>query len=221
MTPGRSGTSASHRPSVSRSSSIVKVTSVLYYRAGWLTSGCTRRRPRGERADSEQGRAAAAGEPQPLDRQTEGSRMKSKSLVLVGAASYLLAWFLPVVEGGKSLSTGTLPGWEAFRVALSPIWPYDSFELSAWSWSLLYVVSGLTNFVLVGALLRVILNPSQPHRFLRAIVFASAAFNTWFLLLSDRGDLRMGYYVWAIAFFLIGAGVASGRPLRQGTPEAV
>ena len=118
---------------------------------------------------------------------------KTRSLVLIGAASYPLAWFVPVVEGGTNLTMGTLPGWEAFRAALSPIWPYEALYLSAWyvrpAWyeSLLYVVSGLTNFVLVGALVRIIITVDRPHPFLRSILYASGAINALFLLFPDRG----------------------------------
>jgi hypothetical protein len=147
--------------------------------------------------------------------------------VLIGAASYVLAWFVPVVQGGNDLTPGTLPGWQAFRYALSPIWAYENLDFSAWYvrldwyWSLLCVVSALTNFVLVAALLRMIRKPSQQHPVLRVMLFASATFNTWFLLIPDRGDLRLGYYMWLIAYFLIAAGVAASRTSKQGTPTAV
>jgi hypothetical protein len=154
-------------------------------------------------------------------------RSKTKNLVFIGAASYLLAWFVPVVAGGTGVTSGTLPGWEAFRAALSPVWAYEHLDLSewpskpAWYWSVLYVVSGLTNLVLVGALLRIMAQPDQPHPLLRAMLFAAGAFNTWFLLIPDRSGLRLGYYMWAIAYFLIAAGVAPSRTIKQGTATGV
>lgn len=152
---------------------------------------------------------------------------KTKSLVLIGAASYFLAWFVPVVEGGNDLTSGTLPGWQAFRYALSPIWSYEDLDLSArflrpvWYWSLLCVVTGLTNFVLLWALFRIILRPNQPRPLLRATLFACCAFNTWFLLVPDRGALKLGYYMWAIAFFLMAAGIGPSRTIEHDTMQAV
>ena len=44
--------------------------------------------------------------------------MNNKRLVILVALAYMLAWFLPVIEDGVTLPNG-MPGWEAFRVALS------------------------------------------------------------------------------------------------------
>jgi hypothetical protein len=150
--------------------------------------------------------------------------MKSKNtgLVIIGAASYFLAWFVPVLDGGRTLSTGILPGWEAFRLALSPIWPYDELVLSAWYarpawyWSVTFVVSALSNIVLVAALLQHIFMPNHRGRSLRTMVFACGVFNTSYLLFSERNGLRMGYYMWTLAYFLVAAGLSPNRTSEQG-----
>ena len=33
-----------------------------------------------------------------------------------------------MVKGGPTLADGVLPGWEACRLALSPIWPYEGVD---------------------------------------------------------------------------------------------
>jgi hypothetical protein len=150
--------------------------------------------------------------------------MKSKTtgLVIVGAALYCLAWVVPVLEGGRTLNTGMLPGWEAFRLALSPIWPFEELDLSAWyvrpAWylSALYVGSALTNIVLVVALLQRMFKPNQRGRLMSTLLFACGALNASFLLFSDRGGLRAGYYMWTLAYFLIAAGLSRSRTRKPG-----
>jgi hypothetical protein len=146
---------------------------------------------------------------------------KATRFVLTGAASYVLAWFVPVLDGGQTLTTRILPGWEAFRLALSPIWPYDGLDLSAWHvrlawyWSVFFVVNALTNIVLVAALLQSIFKPSQRGRVLSTVLFACGVFNTGLLVFSDRGSLRIGYFMWTLAYFLIAVGLSSSRASKQ------
>ena len=126
--------------------------------------------------------------------------MKSRNLVLVGAVIYVIAWFVPVHSG---LSSSIVPGWEAFQVAL--IEPFD--DADPWYYFLHWIASALTNFVVVGALALVLVARRSPPRLLRWILIASALLNThWLVLSEDRGDLRIGYYLWASSFFLIAAG---------------
>ncbi len=110
--------------------------------------------------------------------------MKSRVIVLIGTVMYVLAWFLPV---HRSLGSSMVPGWEAFRIA---VWPYGGSD--PWYAGLHYAASALSNIVLIGALALVLV-----------------VLNThWFVLSENRGDLRIGYYLWASSFVLITAGLA-------------
>ena len=136
---------------------------------------------------------------------------------------YLLSWLTPVAEGGTTLAQGGVPGWEAFRGALAPIWPYRGLAGDSWFSNLLSVMSGLSNlwFVMSLAVLAV-----WPRRLNRAILWGLALLavvNALWLVLSDnRADLRIGYYLWLGSFVVlaatarfIGAGVA-----RSNSPGA-
>lgn len=140
--------------------------------------------------------------------------MKGRTLVLVGTVMYVLAWFVPV---DNNLDSSAVPGWEAFSLALS-LWPGDP-----WYTGVHVVASALSNLVLVGALAFVLVARRTPSRLLTGILIACAVLNTqWFILSGDRESLRIGYYLWAISFFLIGAGLALDvRRAASGTSPAV
>jgi hypothetical protein len=137
--------------------------------------------------------------------------MASTSIVIVGAAIYVLAWLLPALkdfEDGGSRHAARLRGWQAFWHALMSGWPSKGSPFSEWYLSLFYKASALSNFILAGTLLDVFLNAGHhPHPVLRTALFVCAVLNTHWLLLSKfRVGLRIGYYLWAGSFFLITAG---------------
>ena len=99
--------------------------------------------------------------------------MKTKVLILVAAAIYLLAWFVPVE---KDLAHSLVPGWEAFWIALAG--PFESTWDGPWYAGALYVSSALTNFVLVGALVVVFIGRRSPGRLLQVVLIACAVINT-------------------------------------------
>jgi hypothetical protein len=146
--------------------------------------------------------------------------MKSRTLILVGTVMYAVAWFLPVEEHSATLGSSVLPGWEAFRYA---VWPYDIETSLPWYAGVHCVASALSNIVLVGGLALVLVARRRPPRLLQAILIASAVLNThWFVLGQDRGDLSIGYYLWASSFFFIAAGFAlEGRRAGTGRSPAV
>lgn len=134
--------------------------------------------------------------------------MKRRALFFTGTLMFVAAWFLPVVKEGTTLSSGTLPGWQAFRVSLDPLWPYDNPSASGdpFYFKVLGVVSGLSNVVFVGALVTVGL--SARSRALWKVLLACALINTfWFVLSSDRNGFRMGYYLWVGSYFVLAAGL--------------
>ena len=131
--------------------------------------------------------------------------MKRDAVIAAVLLLYALAWFVPVIKGGVSLPDG-LPGWQAFRVALSPWIPYQDFKVEGGAMRLLAPLSALTNFVMLGALLT-ILAPSGSIR--RALGWAAGVSflvdASWIVFGNDRGDLRAGYYLWWVSFALLAA----------------
>lgn len=131
--------------------------------------------------------------------------MKGRTLVLAGTVMYLVAWFVPVEAHLDTLANGVLPGWQAFLVA---VWPFGNGWSDPWYFRALYFASALSNVILIGAVALDLIARRRPARWFRWVLIALALLNThWFLLFEDRRDLRIGYYLWAISFFVIAAGV--------------
>lgn len=82
---------------------------------------------------------------------------RSTLIVAIAAIIFLIAWFIPVVKDGTSLAKGGVPGWEAFRVALSPVWSYQGWEGGNWFLKLISIISGLTNLWFVLTLTALVL----------------------------------------------------------------
>lgn len=149
--------------------------------------------------------------------------MKRTAVVLwSGAVLYLLSWFLPVVDGGTTLARGEVPGWEAFRVALAPLWPYEGVGGDGGVFDLIAVVSALTNLWFVVAVMVLV---ARRERFRSAVLWGlvlSALINAlWFVLSEDRADFRIGYYAWCGAFVVLaGAAYARSRSATGESPGA-
>jgi hypothetical protein len=136
--------------------------------------------------------------------------VKLPRLLLCAWSIYLIAWGVPVVEGGATLPEG-LPGWQAFWFALSPLWE-DSDQ--PWYGAVLQVSSGLTNLAMIASPL--ILLP-RVRRWAAAAAWtgmASGVLNA--VWLSFGTDLRAGYFLWWTSFLLMGIGafqvVRTARP---------
>jgi hypothetical protein len=120
---------------------------------------------------------------------------------LIGAVvAHALGWVLPVIDDYR--------GVHAFRVALSPLWPYEDFHIPAGKLVYLSVGSAATNAVfavvaiaaLVGAL-----RTRSRQRLAVWVVGACALLNLhWPLSMGDSAtDLRLGYFVWVTSFVLL------------------
>jgi hypothetical protein len=107
-------------------------------------------------------------------------------LLAVAAIAFVLGWVLPVIDEYR--------GWQAFRVALSPVWPYESFKIDGWHNAILTSLSGLTNLLFVVATL----------------------LNLYWLVLAAEAitDIAIGYYVWLLSFPLLALAA------RQRSPAA-
>lgn len=140
--------------------------------------------------------------------------------MLIAVMTYMLAWLLPVVHGGTTVLSGGIPGWEAFRVALGPVWAYADFATSSWFANLLSVGSALTNLVFIAALAVLGWGPPRASRGVFWGLLLAALLNThWFLLFDDPSDLRIGYYTWVASFVILA--VAAYRLGNEGQSDPV
>jgi hypothetical protein len=74
----------------------------------------------------------------------KASRCKDSYFMIWAAwLVYVAAWFLPVVTEGKTLPDG-LPGWQAFRVAASAVWPIPDVTIDKWYQAVLFITSAVT-----------------------------------------------------------------------------
>lgn len=127
-------------------------------------------------------------------------RARLLGLSCAAVAAHALSWILPVIDDYR--------GWQAFRVALTPIVPYGDFSSGRiWHESVLSVASGLSNALFLAAL--VALATARPG-WLRAstwgLIVAAVLNLYWFVMMGDdRGELRIGYYLWVGSFPLLAA----------------
>jgi hypothetical protein len=117
---------------------------------------------------------------------------------------YALAWVVPVHKHGVRLPEG-LPGWQAFRIALSPVWRYeDSGSWDPWYGALLAVISGLTNLVMLASVPVALRGTARERTVLAWLAILAVLVNAQWVIDKDWTDLRAGYYLWW-ASFMVGA----------------
>lgn len=136
----------------------------------------------------------------------------------VAVLLYAIAWLLPVADGGSTLSSGVVPGWEALRVALSPLWRYDRFVAEGSLRASLAVASGVTNLLFVAAVWAM-LQARAAGRAVRWIAFplliAALVNATW--VWSSPAELSWGYYCWLASFLLLALAADRQRPAGIAT----
>ncbi|MBK7641497.1 MAG: hypothetical protein IPJ19_00365 [Planctomycetes bacterium] len=133
-----------------------------------------------------------------------------RSLARLAGAVYVLAWFVPVLKDGSTLSDGVLPGWEALRAAFSPIWPGDfgGTQLQG----ALCVGTGLTNLVFLVAFTRLVRREAPRTRLWSWSLFVAAALDTfWIFAEGAPPGLSVGYYLWLGSFVLLGVAAWRAR----------
>ena len=124
----------------------------------------------------------------------------SRVLLLAATVANVLGWVLPVVRDYR--------GVHAFRVALSPIWPYEHFQIPSGHLVVLSVASAATNLLFVaiaGAVWLGLVASRARQRVAVFVVGAAALLNLhWPLSMGQSApDLRAGYYVWVLSFVLL------------------
>jgi hypothetical protein len=130
--------------------------------------------------------------------------MKVSSVVMgIGWFLYTASWLFPVDKYGTTLSEGRLPGWEAFLTALFPVGSSASLAIKVWM-----VSSALTNFIMLSSLGILGTRSDGFKRVQPWLLVLAGILNTGWLILfgSERADLRAGYYLWCVSFFVIAVG---------------
>ena len=124
-------------------------------------------------------------------------------------ALHAAAWFLPVVKGGVTFPHG-LPGWQAFRVAASLVWPYEGLGIDEWYFAVLSTISAATTVLFIfGSVWAVLRGSRTLCRSSAWIATAACVVNAhWYVsFASDRADLRIGYYFWWLSFVIMALGL--------------
>ena len=136
--------------------------------------------------------------------------LRHRLLIWVTWLVFTAAWFLPVVKEGVTLPEG-LPGWQAFRVAASAVWPIPDVTIDKWYKAVLFSISALTTLLFIPGSVWAVWGGSRALR--RAFGWvATCAFVInahWYVLYgaSAREDLRIGYYLWWLSFLLVALGL--------------
>src|SRR3974377_1810408 len=158
---------------------------------------------------------------------------RHRLLIWAALLVFAAAWFLPVVKEGFTLPQG-LPGWQAFRVAASPVWPLVDVSIDKWYKAVLFTLSDVTTLLFIPGSVWAVWSGSRALRQASAWVAASAFFVNahwyvfyggfapggvaasafvvnahWYVLYggSARADLRVGYFLWWLSFLLVALGL--------------
>ena len=135
--------------------------------------------------------------------------MKQKLPAFLAMLVFFIAWFLPVERDGVRLADGMLPGYEAFRVAVAPIFSLGRGAAGGPSVrELFFGVSALTNLLIWYALFVAAVYPRRfwpSLRTLSILLVVALCVNAQWLLPSEgqRLNLRIGYWVWCASFPLM------------------
>jgi hypothetical protein len=121
----------------------------------------------------------------------------SRVALLVALAANVWGWFGPVVQDNR--------GWQAFRVALSPLWPYEQFRIEPGPLLVLSVASALTNLLFVVLAVLLALKPERRAKLVLWLAAGATLLNLhWPISMGqERAQLESGYFVWVCSFALL------------------
>jgi|SRR3974377_1070158 len=130
---------------------------------------------------------------------------RHRLLIWAALLVFAAAWFLPVVKEGVTLPQG-LPGWQAFRVAASAVWPLPDVTIDKWYKTVLFSISAVTTLLFIPGSVSAVWSGSRSLRRASGWIATSAfVINAhWYVLYgaSAREDLRIGYFLWWLSFLL-------------------
>jgi hypothetical protein len=118
-----------------------------------------------------------------------------------------LAWFLPVISDGVRFPHG-LPGWEAFRTALSPLWAYGTAFSGIGA--VVAVLSAATTVLFIIGSPWILWRGSNSVRRLAAwIAVGSFVLDAHWYFFYGRNEsgLLIGYFLWWISFLVMAVGL--------------
>jgi hypothetical protein len=128
---------------------------------------------------------------------------RAKAVWICAVVANALGWALPVIDDDNRVYRG----FHAFRVALSPFWPYEEFHVPTGYFTWLSIASALTNvlFVAIAVYLWPRVARSVGSRVAVFALGAAALLNLhWTVTMQDSADdLAIGYYVWVMSFVLL------------------
>jgi hypothetical protein len=133
----------------------------------------------------------------------------SRAALLAAIVANVLGWVLPVIADDR--------GWRAFRVALSPLWPYDQFKIEPGLLLVLSVASALTNLLFVALVLVLVLRESRARAVLWVAAGATLLNLHWPISMgAERARLESGYFIWVCSFALLALSAFFAlRPARR------
>ena len=121
----------------------------------------------------------------------------SRAALLAAVAANLWGWLGPVVDDNR--------GWQAFRVALSPLWPYENFRIEPGLLLILSVASALTNLLFVALAALLVRRGEQRAKVVLWAAAAATLLNLhWPISMGQqRAQLENGYFIWVCSFALL------------------
>jgi hypothetical protein len=141
----------------------------------------------------------------------------ARTVAIVGAAAlaHALGWYLPVIQDYR--------GWQAFRVAFSPVWPFQEFKIEPGGFLLLSVASAATNLLFVVLAVALVTGFAATRRRALGLLWVAVAATLLDLHwpLTTRGapvTLASGYFVWVASFALLALAAyceVAARPRRS------
>jgi len=133
----------------------------------------------------------------------------SRAALLAAIVANVLGWVLPVVYDNR--------GWRAFRVALSPLWPFEEFKIQPGLLLVLSVASALTNLLFIVLAAALILREGRAKVILWAAAAATLLNLHWPISMGEQsGLLEVGYFIWVTSFALLAlAAFLVVRPVRR------
>nr|HEV7952539.1 hypothetical protein [Candidatus Acidoferrales bacterium] len=156
--------------------------------------------------------------------------MRRAQLLIFGAwLIFAAAWFLPVITDGERFPGG-LPGWQAFRTALGPVWPYISGTAYSAIGAVAAVLSAVTTIlfvvVFIGGSPWLVWRGSRSVRRISAWVAVGAFLldaHWYFFYGMNQSGLMIGYFLWWFSFLVMALGLfdlAGRRGVDSGRAEA-
>jgi hypothetical protein len=132
----------------------------------------------------------------------------SRVALFAAIVANVLGWVLPVVYDDR--------GWQAFRVALSPLWPYEDFRIEPGFLLVLSVASALTNVLFVVLAILLVLREGRVKAVLWVAAGATLLNLHWPISMGgERRLLETGYFVWVCSFALLALAAFLARPSRR------